>query len=173
VRKPPPRRRLGTCVVCRTRKARYAKGPTCEPCHHLTEAEGTAKKLGVENPRHTRWRKRIQDYNALVRKGMKQHQIAKLWNVSASALSTSLRKTAPRVGLKVAVSRQVVVPAAPKQQPVAKRTNNRHGEGWGIKDCHCDGCLAARRHRRMLANRRYRAKMKLQKQQQKQGDMPS
>jgi hypothetical protein len=131
----------------------------------LTEAEGTAKQLGVQNPRHVKWRKWINDYNALIRKGKRQCEIAKMLGIKATTLSSRLRKVAPKVGMKVAASRQTITPSDPKEQPYIRRTSNAHGEGWGIRGCHCELCINAGRLKRKLANRRYRIKKKLQKQQ--------
>jgi hypothetical protein len=150
---------MGLCVYCKTRKARYAKGPTCEPCHRLTEAEGTAKKLGLESKRHRMWRERITNYNKLVRRGHKQIEIAKMWKMHPSTLSSRMRVTAKILKMKLEPTRHLV-----SQNPDEVPTRNEHGQGWGRKHCRCELCVVARRGKRREANRRWRLSRKLKAQ---------
>ena len=156
-----PKRTLGICVHCGVRKGRYAKGPTCEPCHHLTEAEGTAKKLGLENPRHRKWRERILAYNKLARKGNKQVDIAKMWGVPAGLLSSNLRRTSKILNMKVVGTRHLEA-----KEPWRPPVTNEHGVGWGVKNCTCKPCIKSRNVKRAECNRRYRLKRKQKAQQQ-------
>ena len=152
--------RLGICVVCAKRKARRSAGPSCEPCHDRAMAEGTAAQLGVENPKNPARRERVRAYNALIRKGLTNSDIATLWGVKPSTLSSSIRKSAKQVKMKALSSRHVVCDSEPRpaSQPGASgRKRNAHGEGWGVHKCFCSPCNGARRHQRKLRDERIKA----------------
>jgi len=107
------------------------------------------------------WRERINNYNRLVRKGHKQVDIARMWGVKASTLSSRLRVTAKILKMKVETTYHLEA-----EQPYVAPIRNEHGQGWGIKNCTCEPCGKARNLRRREVNRRYRANKKKRAQQQ-------
>lgn len=172
-KKKYPRIDRGPCIKCEVRKARYAEG-TCMACHHLIHAEGVRPPgLGEgRNEKALRIRKeRVKQYNKLLGKGFTQAQIAHRWKLDADFLSHYMA-TSRKMGLDAAVICRRVEPQPPierRPRPSGGRTNE-HGQGWGIKGCNCEPCLAARRDKRGEFQRKYRAeKKRLRLEQQEQG----
>lgn len=140
------------------RKKRYLDGG-CEPCHFRAEAEGTAPPKSP-SPTFLARVELVNNYHKLLRKGMKQHEIAALWGMDRKALAAKLYRAKRDSGLKVinaATVRWTV--QAPKLAPTLKIRPHKagHGEGLlGVKGCKEDCCVLRRREVRRITDAAYR-----------------
>ena len=142
--------RYGKCVVCKVRQARRALGPTCDPCCNRVTAENTYKKMGLkklhEKERYGERVALIKAYNALVRKGLLQTQIAELWGVHPRTLSSKVSKWSAATGKKALVTRNPGRRKDPTEPKAVGRPRNEHGGGkGGVTGCECEPCQTTRR----------------------------
>jgi len=162
----------GVCVHC---KARAIRGGSmlCEPCTALARSEGTYEQLAQPNffeRKAAERRDTIKKYNALLRKGVRPVQVAKLWGWDIKALANYVYR-AKAAGFDV-INYDTIrhgQPQEPKTPIRVSITGNDHGGGaFGVRGCKCEPCLTHRRAR-------WRADDAIRRQRRKeqQQDKPS
>lgn len=164
-----PRRKLGACIKCEVRQARYAEG-TCNACRQLIRAEGIKQEGLLEGHRERSLalrKQRVKQFNKFAAKGLSLKQVAAIWKLSPQFLVHYMGKSR-EMGFKVVYTKPgITVPQPPKQ--IKKKHNggkqNDHGEGWGVKGCYCELCIAARRANK----RKWQAAKRIERKQQQQG----
>lgn len=149
------------CQACQTRKARYVVDRCCTPCHFRLVYEQTYDQYDIvpDETVHQRWERMAAEYNKLAMSGMRQPQIAALWDMSPERLRRQMQRI--RSSGKIKVVNLGNGRRGPNGELVASVTprlalRNEHGGGrWGVRGCKCDPCVARCKETRAIILKGY------------------
>lgn len=167
------------CLVCKTRKKRWANG-CCDRCHALVTAENTHKQFGVpkEPESHTRLRVRAKKYNKLALQGKSQAQIAEVLGLTLQQTITLAYRAKKVLDMKMfnmKTGQMADISPPLLKQPKRKRYNEHGGGKWGIKGCTCIPCTTVRQQTRLEYRENYKPRRRILDAQRRKStrDKPS
>ena len=170
------------CVVCKRRKAFFARGKACRPCMILTQQEGTRAQYGLPEPvNHLKEQDTfVRNWNRWCDEGKSVADMAAELGWAKQSVKNRAQKLRMQ-GIKLKTPRGKRIEAQPPvdRTKLATKANDHGGGKWGIASCNCEPCLTRRRKSRALWGllnpeklQSYRTKYE-QKRRQKQADKPS
>ena len=137
------------CKVCQRRRAKQRGCTVCDPCLRLVTAENTFDKYGIprESIAMDRIRRRAAAYNAGIKAGKTQHQIAAELGYTVTGLR-GLMTMARKKGIEVVKLDNRTGSPIPKQPGSGPGANGHGGGRFGVTGCLCEPCKMVRRKSR-------------------------